>query len=243
MNLVKFFVIFIALVMISSVASTTSTFAQTNPNPSIIVEVDDFEYEIGETVNVRASIQNTSGDQDVVFRVIDPAEKTVLTKNLQAGGGLLFFDFSLDKCSFPGHYKIIGTITVNGQTYMESESFVVTGELDPNCEYDAEIKDVPTTPEPPSQSTDSISIPDWVRNNAEWWAEGQIDDDTFVSGIQFMIKEEIIKVPPTEKKEGSETVIPDWVRNNAGWWAEGQIGDSDFANGLQFLIANGIITV
>ncbi len=229
--------------MISSVVSATSTFAQTNPNPSIIVEVDDFEYEIGETVNVRASIRNISVDQDVVFRVIDPAGKTVLTKNLQAGGGLLIFDFSLDKCSFPGDYSIIGIMTVNGQTYSESESFVVTGELDPNCDYDAEIKDVPTTPEPPSQSTDSTFIPDWVRNNAEWWAEGQIDDDTFVSGIQFMIKEEIIKVPPTEKKEGSQTVIPDWVRNNAGWWAEGQIGDSDFANGLQFLIANGIIAV
>ncbi|MCH8860817.1 MAG: hypothetical protein IH843_06805, partial [Thaumarchaeota archaeon] len=49
MRLVRFFVIFIALIMISSVASATSTFAQTNPNPSIIVEVDDFEYEIGET--------------------------------------------------------------------------------------------------------------------------------------------------------------------------------------------------
>jgi len=236
-------VIFIALIMISSVASATSTFAQTNSKPSIIIEADDFRYDVGETVNVRTAILNHSGDQEIVFKITDPNGKVVLSKNLQAGAGFLTFDFSLDNCSFPGAYKIIGTMTVNGQTYSDSESFVVTGELDPNCDYDAEIKDVPTTPEPPSQSTDSISIPDWVRNNAEWWAEGQIDDDTFVSGIQFMIKEEIIKVPPTEKKEGSETVIPDWVKNNAGWWAKGQIGDSDFANGLQFLIANGIIAV
>jgi len=35
-------------------------------------------------------------------------------------------------------------------------------------------------------------IPNWIKNNAGWWAEGAIDDDTFIQGIQFMIKEGII---------------------------------------------------
>ena len=38
------------------------------------------------------------------------------------------------------------------------------------------------------------SIPVWVKNNAGWWAEGQIDDETFVSGIQYLIKVGVIKV-------------------------------------------------
>jgi hypothetical protein len=92
-------------------------------------------------------------------------------------------------------------------------------------------------------SSHEISIPDWVRNNAAWWAAGQIVDSDFVSGIEFMIKEGIIQVPPTEKQEGSEAEIPDWVRNNADWWADGLITDDDFASGLQFLISNGIISV
>jgi len=91
--------------------------------------------------------------------------------------------------------------------------------------------------------TQEISIPDWVKNNAGWWAEGQIDDSSFASGIEYMIKEGIIQVPVTEQQEGGESVIPDWVRNNAGWWAEGLISDEDFAGGLQYLIANGIISV
>jgi len=37
-------------------------------------------------------------------------------------------------------------------------------------------------------------IPNWVKNNAGWWAEGTINDETFIQGIQFLIKEEIIKV-------------------------------------------------
>jgi hypothetical protein len=93
---------------------------------------------------------------------------------------------------------------------------------------------------PPSQE---ISIPDWVRNNAGWWASGQITDNDFAKGIEFMIKEGIIRVPSTSGQATGDSVIPDWVRNNASWWSEGLISDKDFAGGLQFLIENGIISV
>ena len=43
-------------------------------------------------------------------------------------------------------------------------------------------------------SIDETSIPAWIKNNAGWWAEGQIDDNTFVSGIQHLVKIGIIKV-------------------------------------------------
>jgi hypothetical protein len=89
-----------------------------------------------------------------------------------------------------------------------------------------------------------ISIPDWVRNNAGWWAERQIGDSDFASGIEYMIKNKIILVPIEEQRQDSQDVtIPDWVRNNAGWWAEGQISDKDFASGIQYLVAKGIISV
>ena len=38
------------------------------------------------------------------------------------------------------------------------------------------------------------NIPNWVKNNAGWWAAGDIDDDSFVQGIQFMIKEGLMKI-------------------------------------------------
>ena len=37
-------------------------------------------------------------------------------------------------------------------------------------------------------------IPDWIKNNAGWWANGDIDDNSFVQGIQFLIKEGIMKI-------------------------------------------------
>ena len=86
-------------------------------------------------------------------------------------------------------------------------------------------------------------IPNWVKNNAGWWAEGQIPDSAFVQGIQFLIKEGIIVVPATENETQDGSNIPEWIKTNAGWWAEGQIDDRTFANGIEFLINVGIIVV
>ncbi len=79
-------------------------------------------------------------------------------------------------------------------------------------------------------------IPEWVKNNAGWWSEGLIGDSDFVSGIQFLIKEEIMIIPETKTVSQTSEGIPEWVKNNAGWWSEGLIGDSDFVSGIQFLI-------
>ncbi len=87
-----------------------------------------------------------------------------------------------------------------------------------------------------------IKIPDWVRNNAKWWSNGEIDDKTFAGGIQYMIKEGIIKIPTSEGEQtNNEVKIPDWVRNNAKWWSNGEIDDKTFAGGIQYLVKVGII--
>ena len=88
-----------------------------------------------------------------------------------------------------------------------------------------------------------LEIPDWVKNNADWWSQGLIDDSSFVSGIQYMITNEIIIIPELPESSGSGGGVPDWVRNNAGWWAEGLITDEDFVKGIEFLVKNGIIIV
>ena len=93
-------------------------------------------------------------------------------------------------------------------------------------------------------TSEEISIPEWIRNNAEWWAEGQINDSDFASGIEYMIKQKIIVVPiSNESQDASDVSIPEWIRNNAEWWAEGIISDKDFANGIQYLVSRGIISV
>jgi len=34
---------------------------------------------------------------------------------------------------------------------------------------------------------EETSIPAWIKNNAEWWADDMIPDSAFVSGLQWLI--------------------------------------------------------
>ena len=92
-----------------------------------------------------------------------------------------------------------------------------------------------------------ISIPSWVKKNASWWSDGQINDPDFAKGIEYMIQENIIDVPrdnvDVDEELANITSIPMWVRNNASWWSEGQLTDVEFANGLKYLISTGLIKV
>ena len=89
-----------------------------------------------------------------------------------------------------------------------------------------------------------VSVPDWIRNNAEWWAIGEINDSTFVSGIEFMLKNDIIRVSNISPSENiSEEEIPSWIRNSAHWWSQDLISEEEFVNSLKFLIQQGVITI
>ena len=90
----------------------------------------------------------------------------------------------------------------------------------------------------------STAIPEWVKSNAGWWADGTIGDTEFISAIQFLISQDVIQIPPTTPTQNSgSTAIPEWVKSNAGWWADGTIGDTEFISAIQFLISQGIIIV
>jgi len=56
----------------------------------------------------------------------------------------------------------------------------------------AGIIKVPTT-----ESGDIIEekkIPNWIKNNAGWWADDLISDDDFVKGIEYLVENKIIRV-------------------------------------------------
>jgi len=96
---------------------------------------------------------------------------------------------------------------------------------------------------PLAASAQSDTIPSWIKNNAGWWADGVIDDNSFVSGIEWLVSNDIIEVPTTTISGTTESAIPSWIKNTAGWWADNQISDDDFINAIQHLIKVGIMAV
>jgi len=91
-------------------------------------------------------------------------------------------------------------------------------------------------------SVGDSEIPSWIKNNAGWWADGTIDDNSFVQGVQYLIKNNILIVSSQTTNDIQEK-IPSWIKNNAGWWADGTIDDESFVRGIEYLVSNGIINI
>lgn len=92
-------------------------------------------------------------------------------------------------------------------------------------------------------SPPATAIPEWVKNIAQFWCQDQIDDASFVEGIQYLIDNSIILIPAVSESVSETQEVPQWVKNNACWWSEGTITDMDFALGIQYLVRQGIIVV
>ena len=107
------------------------------------------------------------------------------------------------------------------------------------------ISMVPTIlSDPINQPIGDFTVPSWIKNNAGWWADGQIDDGSFVSGIQWLILNDVITIPSTQQGAGDgDNIIPSWVKNTAGWWAEDKIHDITFVSAIKYLINEGIMIV
>jgi len=135
------------------------------------------------------------------------------------------------------HYVILGTGT-EGTNIITNED----GLVDLAKKINNKIKE-PEAPLPKSGSQTSQEIPSWVKNNARWWAEGEIGESSFIDGIEWLIKNGVIKVTTTTSGSQTSQEIPSWVKNNARWWAEGEIGESSFIDGIEWLIKNGIVRI
>lgn len=86
------------------------------------------------------------------------------------------------------------------------------------------------------------AIPDWIKNSADWWASGDIDDDTFLVSIKYLIQEGILPLD-AQPSQGEAASLPGWIKNTAQWWAQGVVEDREFLNAIKYLVENGIIVI
>ena len=103
---------------------------------------------------------------------------------------------------------------------------------------------------PSGFAQEDTQIPTWIKNVAGWWANGEISENEFLSGIEYLINNNIISleyIPCSLKAENLESLsvdlVPTWIKNNAEWWSEDLIGDTDFINGIEYLIKIQVITI
>ena len=181
-------------------------------------------------VNINGIINDPKGGK-VILTITRPdgtseEREAYITKNGEFSAPII-----LDKDSLEGQYLIRADYQ-NAYLGLISFNVIVKNVLPSKNTL------TPTQPTSPM-----VSIPPWIKNNAKWWSQGLIGDHDFVQGMQYLIKEKIIKVPETKLGSAKSQQIPPWIKNNAGWWANGKISDDDFVTGIQYLIANGIMKI
>lgn len=100
-------------------------------------------------------------------------------------------DSSTQKNDTLQHFNIIST-TNTKQTYFLS---INSKEWNQTDEVTGELHQPPVgqAVNGTSNSTVRLSIPSWIKHNAEWWASGQISEDEYVAGLQWMIDNGVIK--------------------------------------------------
>jgi hypothetical protein len=99
---------------------------------------------------------------------------------------------------------------------------------------------------PNSSGQEDTKIPGWIKDVAGWWANSSISEREFMSGIEYLINNNIISIQPvpcSTANVSSTELVPDWIKNNAMWWSEDLIEDADFINGIQYLVKKQIISI
>ena len=70
------------------------------------------------------------------------------------------------------------------------------------------------------QKIEENVIPYWIKNNAKWWSNDKISDDDFLSGIKYLVENNIIKL---NSQRNSELVVKELERK--AWNFEQYIRD------------------
>ncbi len=208
-----------------------------------VIEADRYDRQMI-TISGRISDDEFYRGLPVILTIYKPDDTVEVLKIKTTGVGYFETLWIIDKESLRGVYRVSASYNDHLDRNMNKSFEVISKETDTSSK-----KSNPTilSTEPNSKNTplnSGVQIPNWVKNNAKWWAEDQIGDQAFVSGIEYLIQQEIILIPDLpENSSPNFRGIPLWVKNIAEFWADNTISDDEFVKSIQYLVGNGIISI
>ena len=228
----------IVLFLIVSVFPNSYAFSQTNPTEkntlNVKLETDPQNPQPGDTTKLKIEFINPQTGQT--------QQHVDYTVSVENNGNYLFGPIQLTHTSQGS--VTIPSLLENGKNIVQVDVEGILFQPISKEVASFEIMIGSQTADEPKNAPSEQKIPEWIKTNAGWWAQNKIDDNTFVSGIQYLIKQGIISVSPSSTtSENTSKDIPKWIKNNADWWSQGLISNDDFLKGITFLVDNGIITV
>ena len=174
----------------------TETFQQVNTNVNISW---DSRYGVGDEIPFEITFFDENGNllKDVryAYFLIDSNDNVVSEVGTDPNdpGILATEGIDIQRITIPTSDTYRLDIRVFGQGITYDPAYAGIGSTIIEVGPGGQLPQTPS-PTPTPAPTPTTEIPGWIKNNAAWWSEGQIDDNTFVQGIQFLIKEGIMRI-------------------------------------------------
>ncbi|NND87508.1 MAG: hypothetical protein HKM23_09370 [Nitrosopumilus sp.] len=146
-------------------------------NYTVEISSDDTSYLLGDSIAFSGKVNKYDEERNLRISIFDSANNLILTQKTPVSEDLTFNQsMVLNEKFHDGKYSVK---TQYGTSKATIE--IIFFEINSNNLTVGE-------------ESSNAKIPDWIKTNAGWWADGSIDDSSFVQGIQFLIKEGLMKI-------------------------------------------------
>ena len=144
-------------------------------NYTVEIYSDKESYTLGESITFSGSVNKYDEGRNLRISIFDSNNNFIVTQKTSVNTDSTFLHSIILNEKFHDGKYIVKAQYGNSKITVEKMSFVIQSNDDALVSQDNKI-------------------PDWIKNNAGWWADGLIDDNSFVQGIQFLIKEGLMKI-------------------------------------------------
>ena len=145
-------------------------------NYAVEITSNQESYTLGESVMFTGSVNKYDDDRSLRISVFDSSNNLTITKKTPVDTyGKFSYTVELNEKFSDGKY-IVKSQYGNSKSTVDISSFMINAG------------------NTPTMASNTSEIPVWIKNNAGWWADGSIDDNSFVQGIQFLVQEGFMKI-------------------------------------------------
>ena len=144
-------------------------------NYTVEIHINQESYSLGESVILTGSVNKYDEDRSLRITIFDTSKNLISTKKIPVDAyGKFSYTVELNEKFSDGKFIVKSQYGNSKSTVNTSSFLIVSGNS--------------------STMESSNEIPVWIKNNAGWWADGSIDDSSFVQGIQFLVQEGFMKI-------------------------------------------------
>ena len=145
-------------------------------NYTVEISTNQESYSLGESVIFTGNVNKYDEDRSLRITIFDSSKNLISTKKTPVDTyGKFSYTVELNEKFSDGKF-IVKSQYGNSKSTVTTSSFLIT------------------TANMPTMESNASEIPVWIKNNAGWWADGSIDDSSFVQGIQFLVQEGFMKI-------------------------------------------------